>query len=436
MNQKISFDVSSLPEYTGVYLFKNGIGRVIYVGKALNLKKRITSYFKDNNDDVKKRRLVENIVDLELIEARNEFEALILEASLIKLYFPKFNISLKDDKQYLYVNITSEEYPRLLLSRKRSELDGELFGPFPSTQTAKTIIKYLRRIFPFCSQNPKIKKICFYSHLDLCFPCPAGIKKIHGEIRQKIRREYLKNIRNLRRILSGKIDSVVRELTREMLQKSAQKLFEEAALIRNKIRQLETVTREKFTPSEYMADRMLISNLRKKEQALLESELGIVFKKAIKAETIECYDVSNLSGKNAAGSMVTFYRGLPDKRRYRHFRIKTVKSPDDFAMLKEVLLRRLKHPEWRLPDLLVVDGGEQQLRIFSGVLNDLKINVPVVALAKKEERIYFARDEKTGVLDLARDSPALQLIQRLRDEAHRFAGRYHRLLRIKYLFNA
>ncbi|KKS74724.1 MAG: Excinuclease ABC subunit C [Candidatus Gottesmanbacteria bacterium GW2011_GWC2_42_8] len=334
------------------------------------------------------------------------------------------------------MKITSEEYPRLLLSRKRSDLDGELFGPFPSRQTVKTIIKYLRRVFPFCSQNPKIKKACFYSHLDLCFPCPAQIKKMPDEIKLKMRRIYLKNITNLRRILSGKIESVVKNLTHKMQQKSAQKLFEDAALIRDKIRQLKSISGEKFTPSQYLAEPQLISNLRKEEQRLLESELGTVFKSTIKAETIECYDISNLSGKNAAGSLVTFYRGLPDKKRYRHFRIKTVKSPDDFAMLKEILSRRLKHPEWRLPDLLVVDGGEQQLRIFSGVLTDLKINVPVIALAKKEERIYYARDEKTAVLDLTRDSPALQLIQRLRDEAHRFAGRYHRLLRIKYLFNA
>ena len=288
MNQKMPFDVSSLPEYTGVYLFKNRIGRVIYVGKALNLKKRIISYFRDKAADIKKRRLIENIADLEMIEAKNEFEALILEASLIKLYLPKFNISLKDDKQYLYLNITSEEYPRLLLSRKRSDFDGELFGPFPSRQTVKTIIKYLRRVFPFCSQNPKIKKACFYSHLDLCFPCPAQIKKMPDVIKQKMRRIYLRNIINLRRILSGKINSVVKELAGEMRQKSAQKLFEEAALIRDKIRQLQSVTGEKFTPSDYLAEPQLIGNLRKKEQILLGGELGTVVKRTIKAETIEC----------------------------------------------------------------------------------------------------------------------------------------------------
>ncbi|KKS98322.1 MAG: excinuclease ABC subunit C, excinuclease ABC subunit C [Candidatus Gottesmanbacteria bacterium GW2011_GWA2_43_14] len=427
-------DLNRIPETTGVYLFQDKNRRIIYIGKAVNLKKRVQSYFRADFYDAKKKRLVENVSEISLIEVRNEFEALILEAKLIKQNQPKYNISLKDDKQYIYLIVTDDEYPRILLARK-IDTQGELFGPFPSKKTVKVIIGLLRSIFPFCTQKPKSKRSCFYSHLGLCIPCPAAIRIMPKKEAQEAKKLYLGNIRRIKKILKGSIDQVSRELTQKMTELSRQNKYEEAAVIRDQLKKLEEITEVKFRPDQYMDNPYLAANLKQKEQQMLEESLSRVLNRKVKAETIECYDISNLSGQHATGSMVTFHLGWPDKKRYRHFRIKTMSTPDDYNMLHEVIVRRLRHSEWPLPDLFIVDGGENQLKVFLQVLQKLELNIPAIALAKRFEKIYYAASDGIGTLEFSRDTPALQLVQRLRDEAHRFAGRYHRLLRIKYLLN-
>src|SRR3989338_291955 len=230
-------EVNKLPEITGVYLFKDKTGKIIYIGKAVNLKKRVASYFKKTLTDVKTGKLVENISGLAIIEARNEFEALILEAKLVRFYQPKYNISLKDDKQYIYLLITKDEFPRILLARK-SDNQGELFGPYTSKKAISNILWYLRHIFPFCSQNPGANRSCFHKHLSLCNPCPADIKKMPAAEKILLKKKYLSNIRNIKKILSGEIKLVKIVLEKKMAELSNQNLFEEAALIRDQIKKL------------------------------------------------------------------------------------------------------------------------------------------------------------------------------------------------------
>jgi excinuclease ABC subunit C len=408
--------LTNLPSEPGVYLFKDSSGKIIYVGKALNLKNRIQSYFQKNSVG-KTALLVRNILKIETIKVSSEIEALLLEASLIKKHQPYFNNRLKDDKDYLYIIFTKEDFPRVLTGRKKNTKKAlAYFGPFTSSNAAKTTLKITRKIFPFrTSCRPNSKKACLSYHLGLCPGTCIG---------QITKAEYKKTLVRLRRFLNGETKWLIKDLERLMKEQSKKLNFEEAQKIKHKIDSIQFTTQKIEDVEKYLTGPEVLESIYEKQ--LLEFQQMLRLEKL--PTRIECYDISNLSGTSATGSMVVLENGAVSKDQYRRFKIKRVKGINDPAMMAEVLDRRLKN-DWPKPSLIIVDGGRTQLNAVLKVLKDHNSQIPVVGLAKKLEELYLPDQIKT--LRLAKDSQALYLLQRIRDEAHRFAITYHRKLRSK-----
>lgn len=413
----------ALPEDAGVYLYFKGKS-VIYVGKAINLRKRVASYFRINLEN-KTRKMISEAERISYIKVRSELEALLLEAKLIRKYLPKYNIVAKDDKHPLYILITKEIYPRILAVRK-SDLKKNpsigLYGPFPSSQKVRLVLKMIRRIFPY-SDHKLGKRACIYSQIGLCNPCPNTIKMTNDKLQMiNLRKKYLKNIRNIKTILDGKIEKTVQGLEKEMSKLSNEQKYEEALEMRNKIRALEYVVNSNFLINSYLENPNLADEIRGKEvgelKSLLESQISIS-----NLNRIECFDVAHLAGTNATASMVTFVNGEAEKGKYRHFRIRQLKSMSDTDSLKEVIARRLRHlKDWGKPDLIIVDGGVGQVKAFTQVLSRQNIKIPVVGIAKHPDRL-IVNDKKIKL-----SGRPLNLVSRMRDEAHRFARVYHHKL--------
>lgn len=423
-----------LPHLSGIYKFYSTEENLLYVGKAKDLKIRVHSYFKDQSEDLKKIKLVEQIHHIEIIPVSSEFEALLLEARLINENQPKYNVLWKDDKHYIYIQITKEEFARILYARK-IDTGGDFFGPFPSSKIVKELLSYLRAIFPFCTQKVNPKRGCFYSHLGLCSPCPSEIKKSTGDTYSTLKKIYKQNINTIKRILEGKIGKVRILLTKEMNQFSDKQEYEKAAILRDKIGALDYMLNQRNRADSYIEDPKFLETVVKKEQEELIFKLQPYFPKLYKLNHIECYDISNISGKLATGSMVTFVNGKPDKNLYRKFRIKYVHKPNDFEMLKEILTRRLKHEEWKFPDMIIIDGGRPQLMAIQKGLHNFQLKIPMIALAKRYEEVVVPVASNFMKLRLTENSPALHLVKRIRDEAHRFAHAYHLHLRLKNLLD-
>lgn len=401
-----------LPEVPGVYTFwKNNIP--IYIGKANNLKSRLNSYLFINLG-TKTIQMISESNYVTYIEVFSELESLLLESFLIHKYKPKYNIVLKDDKHALYILITKEEFPRVITSRKFGN-----YGPFPNSNNVKTILKLIRKIFPYSDHiavTSKIgKKACFYSHLGLCNPCPnLGLNK----------NLYLNNIRNIKLVLSRKFNVVRNLLEKEMNILSKQEKYEEAKLIRDKIKTLDYITQEKIDTQEYLKNPNLTEDIRKEE---LESLNKLVKVKSL--HRIECYDISHLSGVSATASMVVFIDGEKENDEYKHFKIRQKNGQSDVDSMREVVRRRIKYLDsWGTPDLIIVDGGLSQVKIFHETCN--KFDIPMVGIAKNPDRLVFLDGTKIKL-----QSPTLQLVERIRDEAHRFARRYHHLLITKSLLH-
>ncbi len=416
MIRAIKNKIHKLPNEPGIYQFFDPDGKLLYVGKSVFIKKRVASYFQNKRFGPKTNLLVSKITDIKYIKVFSEFEALLLEAELIRQNQPFFNSAQKDDKSPIYIKITGE-IPLVSLVRKEKPKRGVfLKGPFPSTKTARDILKMTRKIFPYCHhKNPK--KPCLFVHLGLC-PYPYATSQAGAA--------YLKNIQRIKKLLSGKSKVLIRELTSEMKTLAKLQKYEEASSVKAQIQKLQYITSTYHTPREFLEQPTLVDDLTLKRLQDLKKVLG--FPKIPKR--IECYDISNISGMLATGSMVVFWRGKPDKREYRRFKIKFTKRPDDYEMIREVISRRIKN-DWPAPDLMIVDGGRGQLNAALSVVNKYKYQTRVVSLAKKLEEIYTA--EKIMPISLPKKSPARQLAQQIRDEAHRFAITYHRLLRSKNL---
>lgn len=433
--------VKSLPSVPGVYKFKNEHGEIIYIGKAKSLKHRVKSYFVLNLDkDSKTYQLVQHIHDLEYIEVFSELEALILEASLIKKHLPKYNILLKDDKSYIYIvidkgNVTKDgktvSVPRVLLARERDLETGTTFyGPFTSAEAAKSLYKTLRRVLPFrdCAV-PKFEKYrragrpCLYGFIGLC-PAPC----VNADLTL-----YKNNIAKIKKILNGQTNALISDLTRQMTAFSKSEDFESAGSTRDLLKKF-TYAKETFrVPQSYIDNPYLVQDIMEQSLSALVDAIPIL--KSV-PRIIECYDISNLSGKEAVGSLVCAVDGRITKSKYKKFKIKLKSTPDDFSMLAEVLTRRLIKgikgtPNWELPDLLLIDGGKGQVSTILEVLEKLAINIPVVGLAKKEELLIYHDGSTFVEVLLDRRNEGLKLAQRLRDEAHRFARVYHHKLRVK-----
>ena len=400
--------INALPMTSGVYLMKDAQGRVLYIGKAVCLKKRVESYFRPSRGVVTKTDLlVPQIHDVGYIPTASEAEALILEASLIKQYQPKFNVELRDDKSYPFIQVTNEEFPRISVERPAFKKDSAYYGPYVNPKLIREALDIIRKIFHFRTCDPFPNKACLDFHIGLCdAPC---IQNIGAQ-------EYHKIVRNVCLILEGKKDELYRGLRNEMEALVKDRRFEEAAKVRDQIRAMGALYSGSPDLNYY------------KEAEQLKRALGL----PRHPERVEAFDISNILGQQAVGSMVSFFNGKPDKNNYRRFRIREVKGIDDFQMIAEVVkrrYRRLKEERAIFPDLILIDGGKGQLSAALSELKALEVDIPIIALAKREEEIFVPA--KRNPLRLTRDSLGLQLLQRVRDEAHRFAVAYHRTLRRK-----
>lgn len=396
----------NIPETPGVYLMKNAQGEIMYVGKAGNLRRRVSSYFL-RPQEARIQKMVSEIKSIETRGTDTAIEALILEASLIKKIQPRYNVREKDDTSFLYVEITKEKFPRVMLVRGKEKANGRRFGPFTSSMSIREALRILRRIFPWSAHLPgaKYERPCFEYEIGLCPGTCAGAVT-HAE--------YKKNISKLKLFFEGKKEKILRDLDREM-KAAAKKLdFEKAEELKRRIFAL-----------RHIQDVSLITD--EKMSAITEGQ-GMQTR-------IEGYDISNISGDSAVGSMVVFTGNQPDKNEYRKFKIKYSSEPNparrssrftsgggDTGMMKEVLRRRLNN-DWKLPNLILVDGGAGQVSAAKEVLGEFSLQIPVVGIAKGPER---KRNDIIGFVP--KGIPKEVLIQ-VRDEAHRFAITYHKKVR-------
>jgi excinuclease ABC subunit C len=400
---------NELPDEPGVYLMKDAKGSVIYVGKATSLKRRVTSYFQKAHD-ARIEEMVSKIRKIDYIVKPTVIEALILEANLIKYHWPPYNVREKDNKSFLYLVITKEEYPRPLLIRGTELEEGDakkykaVFGPYTSPRSLRAALDLVRKVFSWSSCTPGMKRPCFYYHLKLCPGVCIGVAD---------KKAYQRTMRNLIRFFEGKKDGILRDFRRQMKAASASRHFEEAAALRNKIFFLEHIQDVAILKREDdHVDKM-------KEGEALVNLFG----------RIEGYDISTIQGTSTVASMVVFENGAPAKAEYRKFRIKSVVGTDDFAAMREVLTRRFRN-SWRKPDLVLVDGGIGQVHVAVSVLHELDLGIPVIGIAKGPER---KRDDlvcDSRHMDLCKLCEQYKpLLVHVRDEAHRFAVTYHRQVR-------
>jgi len=432
-NTPLKDQLQNLPEKFGVYLFKDKRGKILYVGKAINIKNRVGSYFtKRSHLGPRTNRLLNLAGRIDYYIVDSEVEALLLEARLIKNYQPIFNTVSKDDSSYLYIKITKETYPHVeparlpksVSEKKRLEKHAYYYGPFPSAKVVRTTLKLLRKTFPFCSAKKIPSKACFYYGIGLCLgPCVSAVDN----------KTYKKMIRRLRLLLTGRKTSLLHELKKEMQKESDNHNYEAAATIRDMIKKIVFLTSAYHMPEDYLLEPNLLKHTHQDELRELRTILSIHFPKLEYVKRIEAYDISNISGKNATGSMVVFVDGEADKAEYRRFKIRYTKdTPNDVQMMKEVISRRIKHTEWSLPDLFLIDGGKGQVGAINATTKELGVIVPIVGLAKREEILVIQTSSgEFNELRIQKKSPALKLIQRIRDESHRFAKKYHLLLRRK-----
>ena len=406
MAKSVKEKINNLPDSPGVYIMKSDRSEILYVGKAISLRKRAASYFRKSVADAKTNILVNKISDINFISCDTQAQALILEASLIKEKKPKYNIALRDDKSYPYVAITNEYFPRVFPTRPKKKDNLLLFGPYPNVKLIKEALKLIRRIFPYRSCKYFPRKPCLYYHLNLCSaPCAGKISA----------KEYKNTLTSLYKILSGNKKYLIKALEKKMLRASKNKHFEEAASLRDKIVAVKSLYSGKSNIHEIIGLRDI---LRLDKLPL----------------RIEAIDISNISGRNASGSVVVFTDGIPDKNNYRRFRIKWVYHSDDYSMIEEVVRRRYRLKEKQLrPQLLIIDGGRGQVNAASKVLESIHLNIAVVGIAKRNEELWLEGMNKPLVIP--KDNSALHLIQRIRDEAHRFAHKYHLLLRKKSILS-
>jgi excinuclease ABC subunit C len=418
--------VRHLSEKPGVYLMKDRLGRIIYVGKAKALKKRVSSYFTPSRAQTlhpKIRALIEMIADFEVIEVKSEPEALLLEGKLIKQWKPKYNTDFTDDKRFLLVRVDlAPELPRFALTRFKKDDRSRYFGPFAHSGLLRKTLAQMRRQFGVLLGDASPKRL------------PDGRWQLYDDVRQELygfanettAADYRLRVADACEFLEGKSREWLESLRAEMLDAAGKKEFEKAAELRDVVFALEktlarTRTFERFDPTHPAAD--------EEAMRLLGESLGM---QKI-PRTMECFDISHISGTFVVASMVHFHEGRPDKDLYRRFQIKSFIGNDDFRAMEEVVgrhYRRLRDEQKPMPDLIVIDGGRGQIGAALKAFAAIEVDPPtLIGLAKKHETIIFP-DERAP-LNLPLSHPALNLLQRLRDEAHRFANTYNADLRSK-----
>ena len=422
---KLPKKVSEAP---GVYIWRLG-KRPIYVGKAENLKKRLSSYFR-KNAGAKVESLRDEATRLEWTELTSDVEALIREAVLIKKYQPKYNVIMRDDKNYFFVGCTKEEYPHIFVTHqpiRARNLDrkSSFIGPFTSGSALYQTLKILRRVFPYCTCKELHTRPCLNAEIGRCLGCCCQ-KNFGGDETCKTR--YNNNIKNIAAVLSGKKKTLVGELTRRMRDAAKNEEYELALVLRNQIEGIENI----FLHRKFL-DLKLQKRGKIHDWTKIERTIQSAFNTSKKISRVEGYDISNISGTGATGSMVVFVDGVKAKDHYRKFKVQSVHQPSDVDMMKEVISRRLNHPEWGLPDLLVIDGGKPQLNAVLFVLRSKILNsrfkMPLIAgLAKREEELFLPYRTASIRLD-SLPSHTMHFFKHVRDESHRFAKKYHHKLR-------
>ena len=445
--------LQTVPHKPGVYLMRDRLHRVIYVGKARDLRKRMAHYFtpsREMNADIKTSALIKSIWDFDIHTLKSEAEAILFEGKLIKEYRPKYNVSFRDDKRFLLLKVNpSDPFPKFQTVRLRKEDGSRYFGPFAHSGALRTSLNWILKNYGLRSCHPKIPGERDYAHChnDLIKNCSAPCI---GKVTQE---QYLERVEQACHFLEGHSREMIGALEKQMEQAAADLQFEKAAQLRDMVQDLKTTLK----PSRRFTRANLPSAQNPEEDLeLLADALNL----QAPPKVLECFDISNISNTHIVASMVCFKNGLPDKSSYRRYRIKTVDSQDDFASIEEVVRRRYsrvllqaraeigedaanstqENPaeaiarlsletgvRSRLPDLIIVDGGKGQLSAACKALQDLGLNeLPIVGLAKQFEEIY--RPGYPTPLRLPSDSGSLFLLQRIRDEAHRFANTYHQLL--------
>ena len=426
---KKEFHPSDIPHKPGVYVYRDRFGQVIYVGKALDLRRRMSSYFQPGRvarADAKLRSLINSIYDWSFQTVRNEDEALILESRLIKDYAPYYNILMRDDKRYPLLKVDlSEKFPTIKLARVKKDDQARYFGPFPQSGALRHTLEFLLAHFGLraCKDSepdPETRKRCLKRIVkDCCAPCIGAVTP----------EEYRERVEKALAVLDGDVKGVADAARNKMADYAAQERYEDAARYRDIVTNLESV----FAHRSRTFERPELPQLPKGTAAVRELQESLRLAKY--PQTMICFDNSNLLGTLAVSSMVVFRDGKADRSSYRRFRVRTVEGPDDFATMREVLTRhfgRLLEEKAPLPDLVVIDGGKGQLSAAVAALVALRCPpLPVIGLAKREEEIYVPGRETPVILD--RHGGALRLLQAIRDESHRFAISYHRALRLKRL---
>ena len=432
----MAFDRRHIPHKTGVYIMCDAAGEILYIGKALDLAKRVAQYFNPNKEDLKNQSLVPLIRRIDYIACQAEREALLLERRLINKNQPFFNVMWKDGKTYPYLKISmGEDFPRIFTTRRKLRDGGVYFGPYPKVTPIRALLRYLwkQRMFPlrpcrwdFSVDNPLDKKKingCLYYHTKEC-PAPCAGRITKDEYRGIAERAVL--------FFKGKHVDLKNEFKRDMKSASKNLEYERAGQLRDNVLAL-----------SQMGERVQVRAVEADDVGgrVAQTQMVTALQKALMLSTppvhIECFDVSHFQGHQTVASMVCFQGGRPHRDHYRKFRIRDVAGIDDFKSMREAVYRRYKRltaEKEPFPDLVLIDGGKGQLSAAQGALAELKIKIPMASLAKRIEEVFLPGRSESILLRF--DDPALRLLQQLRDEAHRFGVAYHRLLRDKNLFEA
>lgn len=419
-----------------MYLFKDAQGRVLYVGKAKDLRSRVSSYFQDSADLGRTRgpqivQMIALVTDIDFLDCETEVDALLTESRLIKDIQPRYNECLRDDKTFPYLEVTtSDDFPGVYITRKPRLKGSKLYGPFVGAAGLREAVNGLQRVFRFRTCEMEIVegdesrrhfRPCLLHAIKRCSaPCAALVS----------REDYRQDIERFKKFLASKRSVVLRQLQREMEEAASARDYEKAARLRDQLRAMESLSlagdpETHVQPEVFHVDpRDGLARLAR----ILEREQSV--------RTIEGIDIANLQGDESCGSLVCFIDGKPFKSGYRRFKIKTVQGIDDYAMIREVIARRYRYAalgEELYPDVILIDGGLGQLHAAQAAFADMDIRPPmVVSLAKRDEELFI--QARARPIRLPRNDPALRLLQQVRDEAHRFAQHYHHLLRRKRIF--
>ena len=399
----------------GIYIFTGSVDKKLYIGKASNIKARLSSYLKTTDHRI--LQMLARATGIKIFETDSEIEALIMESQQIKKHQPPFNIMLRDDKQFFYVVFGNENFPKISITHQTRQ-GTDFVGPFTDGAALKTTLRYLRKAFPYCTCKKPHNNFCLNYHIGKC-PGFCCLKKTVSSIKYRVLREYKKNIKKLKDILSGKKTPMLKRLEKEMIALGKKDEFKKAIELRNKIEKI----------------RRVFENAR-----IIKENSTQIFNFKQPPRRIEGYDIAHIQGKYAVGAMAVFTLQQssgqvdcnPDKNEYRKFKIYEKNTPDDTAMLKEILTRRFNHPEWPMPDLILVDGGKAQLNAAREIVK----NIPIVALTKNERHLgvkFFVTGKKNPISLSKIPADVKNLLLRIDSEAHRFAISYYRNLHRKDL---